>query len=156
MVNSNGQQNAGSSTRLKFACYLGLFFLIFNLSSCHRWPIASTGGYAAHYPMKLKYSKINPRDPLQQSLRTYYQLTRQLLILKNSQVQRCYPARMFEMALLSQQIAQEIAASLTLSAIGDITLLEKNIAAVWGYRYVKGCPKLRDNPNWQRLQSRIQ
>lgn len=145
-----------SNTAINIIRSVCLFTMLSSLVGCNPYPPFSTGGYAQHYPMRLAHARLNLKDPLQQCQRAYFRLTKQLLILRKSQVQRCYPARMVEMTLLARQIAQEIAASLTLSAQGDIALLEHNIAAVWPYRFVSGCPKLKNNPHWLRLQSRIQ
>jgi hypothetical protein len=140
----------------KYAQYFVLFLFISSLMGCSRWPVPSTGGYAAKGPLQITYKSAVPNAPFHQRLRTYFNLIQQMQILERSQVRRCYPARFLEMTFLEQQIAQETAAGLLLSADIDIVLLANNIAEVWKYRNVKGCPKLEDNPHWLRLLSRIQ
>lgn len=140
----------------KLVRFVVLSFLISGLMNCAYWPPPATGGYATHLPLRLRYLSLDPRAPFHKHMRTFFHLTKQLHLLHHSQVGRCYPARLKQMTYLSQQIIEETAAGLLLSAEIDILLLKNNVAAVWNYRDVKGCPRLKQNKHWLRLLSRIQ
>ncbi|KTD04757.1 hypothetical protein Lgor_0839 [Fluoribacter gormanii] len=140
---------------IKWYVNLGLLFFILCLLGCTPYPPASTGGYAAHYYL-IHYPLRNPNLSYRPEIQKYGPLRAKLDQLYRSKVWRCYPARMVEMDLLAQQIAQEIVAGLLLSARRDMNLLENNIRILWPLREVKGCPKLKNDQYWQILKARIQ
>jgi hypothetical protein len=134
---------------------LGLLIFTFYVAGCY-FPPPSSGGYATYDLVRLRYAALDPRTLNNPYVQQYASLTKKLFILQKSQVQYCYPARMHEMNLLALQIAQEIEATLFLSAKYDIDLLENNVVSLWPYREVGGCPRLGFNHHWHRLLSRIQ
>lgn len=138
----------------KSLCLLVLSLLC--LSGCECWPPQSTGGYAGHYLLTGSYEKqLSPKGPYFALAHRYAKLTRELCQLQNSHARRCYPSRFRLLGLLDQQITQEIAAGLCLSANHDLILFERNLANIRKMNSLKGCPKLKQDMDWEILQARI-
>ena len=131
--------------------------IVLSLLGCTRWPPPSTGGYAAHYIFTKSYqSKIDKRSLYLPLSRHLSDLTLKFEALQNSHARRCYPARFTLLSLLGEQIAQEIARGLFLSADYDLNLFEKNLALVYELNKTKGCPRPKPNNYWNFLKSRFE
>lgn len=135
---------------------LGIIVLMLSLAGCYNWPKPSTGGYAGHYIFTKSYqSKIDKHSVYFALSQRLARLTIELQKLGNSHAKRCYPARFNLLSLLGEQIAQEIAAGLFLSAEYDLKLFAQNIRLVQTLNKTKGCPRPKSNKDWEILKSRF-
>ena len=134
-------------------CFIAL---ILSLIGCTRWPSPSTGGYAAHYLFTKSYQERIDKHSLYFTLsQRLSALTIKFESLQNSHARRCYPARFTLLSLLGEQIAQEIARGLFLSADYDLNLFENNLSLVYELNKTKGCPTPLPNHYWNFLKSRF-
>lgn len=76
--------------------------------------------------------------------------------LRDQHAVKCYPARYTELRLLGQQIAQEIAAQLYLSAQFDLNLFEANLRRLEQLNKLKGCPRIKKDKAWEFLKLKLQ
>lgn len=137
--------------------YIILFSLIMSLSGCY-YPPPSKGGYAAHYLLNRHYFHCGDRRT------TLCQINRdrlkinvvQLNAIRYSNAVRCHPARYVNLRLLEQQIAQEIAAQLYLSAQLDLNLFELNLRNLRRLNTFKGCRRFKHDNGWELLKLRLQ
>ena len=136
--------------------YLILLYLTLSLLGCY-WPPPSKGGYAAHYLFNpVRFSCSGPYGLChinrQRLARCLYELNR----LRYTQSVKCFPARDRELRLLGQQIAQEIAAQLYVSAQLDLHLFEVNLRSLNYLNTLNGCPRIKYDKEWELLKLRIQ
>lgn len=138
--------------------YTILLCLILSLLGCNFWPAPSTGGYAAHYLFNQHQFTCGggAASVCQVQKNRLTKLLFDLNLLRNTHAVLCRPARYRNLRLLGQQIAQEIAAKLYLSAQIDLNLFDVNLRQLRKLNELKACPKIKNDGGWELLKLRIQ
>lgn len=134
-----------------------LLCVIVSLLGCSYWPPPSKGGYAAHYLFYPRHFRCNGPFSLCQINTDRLAIgIHELNILRYTNLVRCHPARYVELRLLEQQISQEIAAQLYLSARLDLNLFYINLQHLKQLSTPKGCMRIKHDNAWDLLKLRIQ